>query len=86
MESFSLLLMRSADTRLKEHRDAMAVVSSNGDVLWMPPAILRSTCSIDIVYFPYDIQSCNLKFGSWTYDGFKLDINFYEGIERVCLS
>ena len=66
----------SADERLKEQREAMAVVSSDGSVLWLPPAIYKSTCSIDITYFPFDIQRCHMKFGSWTYDGFQLDIGF----------
>ena len=68
---------RSADTRLKEHRDAMAVIGFDGTVTWIPPAIFRSTCPIDIRYYPFDIQICKMKFGSWTYDGFKLDINFH---------
>ena len=61
----------------------MAVVSSDGTVFWMPPAIFKSTCPIDIVYFPFDVQECNLKLGSWTYDGFKLDVFFFDGIEEV---
>ena len=73
----------SADTRLKEQRDAMVVVQYNGSVIWIPPAIFKSTCQIDIQNFPFDIQSCHLKFGSWTYDGYKLDINFLDGISYV---
>lgn len=73
----------SADTRLKEHRDAMAVVGYRGDVLWLPAAIFRSTCSVDIQYFPFDIQICNLKFGSWTYDGWKLDVDFHSDVGPV---
>ena len=67
----------SADKRLKEQRDAMVVVSNNGEVLWIPPAIYMSSCGIDITHFPFDIQECYMKFGSWTYDGLKLDIHFY---------
>ena len=70
----------SADTRLKEHRDAMAVVNYEGNVLWLPAAIFRSTCPVNILYFPFDIQVCILKFGSWTYDGWKLDVNFHEDV------
>ena len=77
------LLTYSADTRLKEQREAMAVVGHEGDVLWLPAAIFRSTCSVDILYFPFDIQICNLKFGSWTYDGWKLDINFHSDVGDV---
>ena len=49
-----------------------AIVSSNGDVLWVVPAMIKSSCKIDITYFPFDIQHCPLKFGSWTYDGLKV--------------
>jgi len=49
----------------------------------MPPAIFKSTCKIDIEYFPFDIQTCKLKLGSWTYDGFKLDVFFFDGVEEV---
>lgn len=71
----------SADERLKEHRRALAVVNNTGHVLWLPAAIFKSTCTIDILYFPYDYQSCHMKFGSWTYDGYKLDVVFYQDIE-----
>jgi nicotinic acetylcholine receptor len=31
--------------------------------------IYKSYCSIDIEYFPFDIQQCYMKFGTWTYHG-----------------
>jgi hypothetical protein len=64
----------------------MAVVQHDGSVLWIPPAIYKSSCKIDITHFPFDKQSCLLKFGSWTYDGFKLDIDFFDGKAMVDLS
>ncbi|CAG2166031.1 unnamed protein product [Oppiella nova] len=36
--------------------------------------IFKSTCKIDITWFPFDDQKCDMKFGSWTYDGFALDL------------
>ena len=33
-----------------------------------------STCSIDISWFPFDDQKCDMKFGSWTHDGRLLDL------------
>ena len=32
----------------------------------------QSTCLIDITWFPFDDQNCEMKFGSWTYNGFKV--------------
>lgn len=39
-----------------------------GQVIWKLPAILKSSCTIDVEYFPFDIQSCIIKFSSWTYE------------------
>jgi len=48
------------------------MVRHDGNVFWPPPAKLRSSCKIDITYFPFDDQCCSMKFGSWTYDGFQV--------------
>ena len=29
---------------------------------------------VDITYFPFDWQTCHLKFGSWSYDKAQLDL------------
>ncbi|UYV76004.1 nAChRa8 [Cordylochernes scorpioides] len=51
-----------------------AIVYFTGDIVWNPPALYRSTCEIDVEYFPFDEQSCLMKFGSWTYDGYEVDL------------
>ncbi|KAJ8042994.1 Neuronal acetylcholine receptor subunit alpha-6 [Holothuria leucospilota] len=51
-----------------------ATVFYDGTVQWNPPASFRSSCNIDIEYFPFDMQHCFLKFGSWTYDGSVMDL------------
>lgn len=39
-----------------------------------------STCKIDITWFPFDDQNCEMKFGSWTYNGFK--VNTFSGLNQ----
>ena len=34
--------------------------------------IFMSSCPMDITWFPFDDQDCEMKFGSWTYNGFKV--------------
>lgn len=38
--------------------------------------IYKSYCSIDIQYYPFDSQNCTLKFGTWTYDGSLVNLQF----------
>lgn len=49
-----------------------AILNYTGKVTWTPPAIFKSSCEIDVRYFPFDQQTCFMKFGSWTYDGFQV--------------
>jgi hypothetical protein len=62
----------SADGNYEVTLVTKATLWFNGLVEWRPPAIYKSSCLIDVEYFPYDTQSCVLKMGSWTYDGFQV--------------
>nr|CDJ94011.1 Neurotransmitter-gated ion-channel ligand-binding and Neurotransmitter-gated ion-channel transmembrane region domain containing protein [Haemonchus contortus] len=69
-----VLLYNSVDTNFDSTYPTNMVVYSTGDVHWVPPGIFKISCKIDIEWFPFDEQRCKFKFGSWTYDGFKLDL------------
>ncbi|XP_012580269.1 PREDICTED: neuronal acetylcholine receptor subunit alpha-6 [Condylura cristata] len=51
-----------------------ALLKYNGMITWTPPAIFKSSCLMDVTFFPFDHQNCSLKFGSWTYDKAKIDL------------
>lgn len=51
-----------------------ATLKYTGEVFWEPPAIYKSSCEINVEYFPYDEQTCFMKFGSWTYNGAQVDL------------
>ena len=66
------LVVASADEEFDSTYQTNVVVRSNGSCNYLPPGIFKSTCKIDITWFPFDDQKCELKFGSWTYDGFQV--------------
>ncbi|KAG9347192.1 hypothetical protein JZ751_006119 [Albula glossodonta] len=65
---------RSADERFDATFHTNVLVNASGYCQYIPPGILKSTCYIDVRWFPFDVQKCNLKFGSWTYNGWLLDL------------
>ncbi|XP_025207881.1 neuronal acetylcholine receptor subunit alpha-7-like isoform X4 [Melanaphis sacchari] len=73
-----MLMYNSADEGFDGTYATNVVVNSNGSCVFIPPGIFKSTCKIDITWFPFDDQKCDMKFGSWTYDGFQLDLQLQD--------
>ncbi|CAD6201497.1 GSCOCG00000297001-RA-CDS [Cotesia congregata] len=73
-----VLMYNSADEGFDGTYPTNVVVKDNGTCLYVPPGIFKSTCKIDITWFPFDDQRCEMKFGSWTYDGFQLDLQLQD--------
>uniref|UniRef100_A0A914REC3 Neurotransmitter-gated ion-channel ligand-binding domain-containing protein n=1 Tax=Parascaris equorum TaxID=6256 RepID=A0A914REC3_PAREQ len=69
-----ILLYNSADENFDSTYKSNLLVYNSGEVNWIPPGILKFSCRIDITWFPFDDQICGLKFGSWTFHGFALDL------------
>ncbi|ELK27606.1 Neuronal acetylcholine receptor subunit alpha-5 [Myotis davidii] len=68
-----IVLFDNADGRFEGAR-TKTVVRFDGTVTWTPPANYKSSCTIDVTFFPFDLQNCSMKFGSWTYDGSQVDL------------
>ena len=62
-----------------------ATVQYDGKIIWEPPVIYKSYCPIDVEYFPFDMQECFMKFGSWTYDGHEVDLQHICDAQAVYL-
>lgn len=75
LQKLKLILNFSADGEYVVTTMTKAVLHYNGKVVWTPPAIFKSSCEIDVRYFPFDQQTCFMKFGSWTYDGDQVSKN-----------
>jgi nicotinic acetylcholine receptor, invertebrate len=69
-----VVLYNNADGRFEVTLMTKAAVHADGRVILEPPAIYKSSCTIDVEFFPFDEQHCSMKFGSWTYDGFQVDL------------
>lgn len=59
------------------------VVSSDGSVLWVPPAKLVAYCKVRLRRWPSDTQECALKMGSWTSHGQQIDLQLYLDMKKA---
>ncbi|XP_011674151.1 neuronal acetylcholine receptor subunit alpha-7 isoform X3 [Strongylocentrotus purpuratus] len=69
-----ILVYNSAAPKFDPTFHTKVTVTSEGLCEWIPPGIFKTSCPIDVTYFPFDIQECEIKFGSWTYGGFTVDL------------
>lgn len=64
----------SADDHFTGPMDTNVVIQHDGQIMWDSPAITKSSCKVDVSFFPFDAQQCRFTYGSWTYNGNQLDI------------
>ncbi|XP_050794211.1 neuronal acetylcholine receptor subunit alpha-10 [Gopherus flavomarginatus] len=69
-----IVLYNNADDQFTESMETNVVIRYDGQVMWDSPAITKSSCKVDVSYFPFDGQQCRLTFGSWTYNGNQIDL------------
>ncbi|TKS83434.1 Neuronal acetylcholine receptor subunit alpha-9 [Collichthys lucidus] len=69
-----IVLYNSADDEFSSSMETNVVLRNDGQVMWDQPAITKSSCSVDVAFFPFDMQQCYLTFGSWTHNGNQMDL------------
>ncbi|CAF1318383.1 unnamed protein product [Adineta ricciae] len=80
-----LVLYNNADGDYQITTRSKAQIRYDGTVIWNPPMIYKSYCAINIAYYPFDIQNCTLKFGTWTYHGRLVNLQFLTDNESTVL-
>ena len=53
------------------------ILRSDGEITWFIKKTMKTSCPINVAYFPYDTQTCPIKMGSWTLDKtvFQFDVS-----------
>ncbi|XP_052100163.1 neuronal acetylcholine receptor subunit alpha-10-like [Mytilus californianus] len=55
-------------------KDYPVQIHSDGRVEYNFPSTVEVVCPVDVTNFPFDTQVCPLKFSSWSYHGFHLNM------------
>ncbi|XP_048740358.1 neuronal acetylcholine receptor subunit beta-2-like [Ostrea edulis] len=63
------LVLKNGFTEFKELGGSFyyVMVSFDGTVTWKPYQVFESQCSIDVTYFPFDTQTCDIVFTLWSH-------------------
>ncbi|XP_022087676.1 neuronal acetylcholine receptor subunit alpha-10-like [Acanthaster planci] len=64
----------AADNYIPYLTKKICIIYNDGNINWASPVIMKSHCNIDVTHFPFDKQSCELKFGPWQYDGTEVNL------------
>ncbi|MBN3296678.1 ACHD protein, partial [Amia calva] len=70
-----IVLENNNDAQFQVAYYCNVLVYPDGFVYWLPPAIYRSSCAINVNFFPFDWQNCTLKFRSLTYNAKEISMH-----------
>ncbi|XP_063410798.1 neuronal acetylcholine receptor subunit alpha-3-like [Mytilus trossulus] len=56
--------------------DIQLRIQYDGEVRWEPPAVLSTSCDMDVTFFPYDIQTCEVELASWGFPSTAVNLSF----------
>ncbi|KAK3736405.1 hypothetical protein QZH41_017908, partial [Actinostola sp. cb2023] len=71
-----IILYNNADDRNDgvKKTNRKITVQHDGKNIWRSPVIYNSMCVLDVKYFPFDEQTCDLIFASWSRDARSLNL------------
>ena len=76
-------LINRAEKIYEDYNNFRAIIRHDGYVRWEPGGVFKTMCQIDITYYPFDEQICEMIFGAWSYHTSKM--NLTSPISRINL-
>uniref|UniRef100_A0A8R1HK45 Uncharacterized protein n=1 Tax=Caenorhabditis japonica TaxID=281687 RepID=A0A8R1HK45_CAEJA len=71
---YNSLVMKDDENRRLLHAKVTTLGEGNGAFIeLLYPTIYKLSCLLNLRFFPFDVQTCRLLFGSWTFDNTKID-------------
>ncbi|KAM3823436.1 acetylcholine receptor subunit epsilon isoform 2-T2 [Vipera latastei] len=86
-----IVLENNIDGQFEVAYSANVLIFPEGNLYWLPPAIFRSFCPIEVTFFPFDWQNCSLVFRSKTHNAREIELlygrddNTHEPVEEVLI-
>ncbi|TMW50859.1 hypothetical protein DOY81_004046 [Sarcophaga bullata] len=74
------------DKFIQMHTKNFVTVKSDGVVFWSDTIEAQFFCSTDMTNWPHDKHECTLSLGSWTFDGFEVDIMHFDPNTSITFS
>ncbi|XP_022108845.1 neuronal acetylcholine receptor subunit alpha-7-like isoform X2 [Acanthaster planci] len=81
-----ITLLRNINEGYEITKPTSVRVNSTGHVSWYTPAFLSSSCDVNIKYFPFDVQRCEMRFSSWSFTIEDVDLQVANGSDARQLS
>ena len=53
-------------------------IRNTGDITWVPGFRWRTSCRMDLTYFPFDVQTCYIELGNWIYTATLVNLTLFE--------
>jgi len=64
----------SAEELVPDFERIRVMLRHDGRLHWEPGGIFKTTCDIDIAYFPFDTQHCPIVIGAYSYYSVRMNI------------
>ncbi|XP_071486140.1 neuronal acetylcholine receptor subunit alpha-10-like [Diadema antillarum] len=71
-------LYENVDKDFMRISKTLILADYEGNVTWYAPIIATTSCRVNVMYFPFDVQMCELSFSSWVYTRKELDLHLLQ--------